>query len=217
MFISPAHSLFNCFSCVLLNYFACVWLNNIDNLIYIVTIFLTISLTPIFLLRNYTGTNDGNVCNAFKMFSAMFRIRCTIFRFFIITVSMFSYVSVYVMILFYIRFVHIHNILHFTDGHLLWCAHLLIIWMKKVLALSIYTKRTIMWFLFLFRHARILFSSLLPYKLEFYLCLFASLLQIIIILIIYNSFPFIEVIPYWIVSLTFPIVLLTYLPRQCLI
>ena len=52
-------------------------------------------------------------------------------------------------------------------------------------------------------------SPLLPYVLEVSLYLFSYLLHTLITLMVLNSFPFIEVIPDLIVSLKFPIFLLT--------
>ena len=106
---------FNCFAC---NYtLICLIFSEMD-----LTIFLTITLFPIFLLLwVYTITIDGNVCNIIEMCRIMFQICCTDFGFFMTTISMFSHVSVYVMYFFYLISVNIHNVFYLTDASLLCC------------------------------------------------------------------------------------------------
>ena len=81
--------------------------NTLINLIFLLTIYLmTILIIILFSLRNYTGTIDGNVCNLFKIWSALFRIFYRFFRSFMTTINMFSHNLVYGTYIFYIRFLY---------------------------------------------------------------------------------------------------------------
>ena len=70
-----------------------------------------------------TITIDSNARNVIQMCSILFRIRCLTFGFFMKTINMFSHVSANGMYLFYLRFLHTHNIFNITDRRLLYCPH----------------------------------------------------------------------------------------------
>ena len=123
-------------------------------------IFLNIFLSTICFLWSYTITINVNVCNAIEMYSSMFCIRCTTFVFFMKTINMFSYVSVYVLYLLYIIFVHIQNLFHLIDGRFLWCAHAFKSCSSEYFTVLIYTNITIPWLFLLFRCSQSLFFTL---------------------------------------------------------
>ena len=86
--------LFNCFSRSLFNCFALAFLNTRINFILVKIICLSIFLTLIlFMLFNYTGTNNVNVCNILKMCSALLCICCTYFWFIMTTINIIFHVS----------------------------------------------------------------------------------------------------------------------------
>ena len=154
-FILFTHNLFNLIARFLSNCFASVLLNTLINLILVINIFLKIFLTPIlFLLNNYTVNIDGNVCNVFKMFSALVQICCMYLWLCITTTNMFSHVSVYGTYLFYLIFVYLHNIFYITDGRILCFIRAFIHWIKEVFNSFIHTNITIRWFYFIFRCAQ---------------------------------------------------------------
>ena len=114
-----ALNLFHLIARILFDCCTCVLLNTIIYFIFVISILLMIFLTPIFLLNNYTGTINNNVCNVFKICSALFRIRCMFFVFPMTNINMFLHVPVYGIYLFYLRFVHIHNLFHINAGGLM--------------------------------------------------------------------------------------------------
>ena len=146
----------------LLNCFARILLNAPIKLIFIIRIYLTICLIPIFFsLKNYTVNINGNVQNFFKIYRALLQI-CNIYiRFFTKTVNMCLRVLVYSTHFFYLRFVYFHNFFHLTDGHILWCARAFISWMQEVFTAFMHTNMTITWFFFIFRRARCIFLTLI--------------------------------------------------------
>ena len=124
LFTFVCSNLFNYINRGLFNFFVQFFLCTIINLNFVVRIYLAITIIIIFILfflRNYTGTIDGNVSSVFKIFGALFPIRCTFFKLFMTTINMFSHVSVHVTYFLYIIFVYFHNISHIADIIILCC------------------------------------------------------------------------------------------------
>ena len=76
-------------------------------------------------------------------------------------INMIFYVSFYSPYFFYIRFLYFDNVLHRTDGCILWCECALIRWMKEVIITFVHMNINISCFFFLFRLSWSLFLALI--------------------------------------------------------
>ena len=114
----------------------------------------------------------------------MFRIRCTTFWFFMKTINMFLYVSVYGMYFFYLIFLNIQDIFQLNYDRFLFCARAFGVWSEEYFTAFIYTNITILWLFFLFRCDRSLFFAPNSIRTRIFLPLSA---HVVISLLLSNS------------------------------
>ena len=121
----------------------------------------------------------------------MFRIRCTTFWFFMKTINMFLYVSVYCMYFFYLIFLNIQDIFQLNYDRFLFCARAFGVWSEEYFTAFIYTNITILCLFFLLRCDRSLFFAPNSIRTRIFLPLSA---HVVISLLLSNYSDFIDLL-----------------------